>query len=74
MFPILDPTHTWKLLDPFAFRLIDALVQAIEDGVIADLSSTIALWIVRHRELMGDLVLGTKDSHHSAGEVCYVVK
>ena len=41
--------------------------------MIADLSFTIALWIVWYREPMGDLLRGAESSHFTADEVHSVV-
>ena len=67
------PEHSGKPLDPFAFRLPDAFAQAVEDGMTADLSLTIALGAVQRREPMSDFVLDTEGSHLFAGEVRSVV-
>ena len=67
------PEHVRKLLDPFAFRLSEALAQAIEDGAIVDLSLVVALWIVRCREPTSDLVLGAEGIYLSVGEVRSIV-
>jgi len=58
---------------PICLSFAEALAQAVEDGAIAYLRLTIAMWIVWRRERMGDFVLGTKGSHFLASEVRPVV-
>ena len=58
---------------PICLSFAEALAQAVEDGAIAYLRLTIAMWIVWRRERMGDFVLGTEGSHFLASEVRPVV-
>jgi len=51
-------TTPGSFLTHLSFALPRLLQQAIENGAIVDLSLAIALWVVRCRDLVGDLVLG----------------
>jgi len=62
-----------EFLGPFALCCIQAFVQIVKDGVIADLSLTITLRIVGSEEPVGDLILRIKVSYLLAGKVYLAV-
>ena len=65
--------HSEKFLDPFAFCSVQTFTQAIKNGMIADLSLTIAFRIIGCGESIDDLIISTEAGHLHASEVCLVV-
>jgi len=55
----IGPEHSKKFLSPFAIWFVQAFTQAVEDGMIDDLSLTIALRIIGRGESIGNLILST---------------
>jgi len=69
----VGPEHPRDFLGPSVFCSIQAFVQAIENGAIADLGLTTALRIVGSGEPTGDLILRAEVVHLLAGKLCPII-
>jgi len=67
------PQHPGEFLHPLVLYFVEALTQVVKNCAVADLSLTIALWIVESGESVDDFILGAEVYHLPAHEVGPIV-
>jgi len=70
----VSPEYSVEFLYPFAFSYVQTFAQVDEDGVVADFSLAVALWVRRRGESMGDLVLSAEASYLLTRELHSIIR
>ena len=65
--------YSQQLFHPFAHSLTEAFAQVIEDSAITNFGLIVALWVVWHRESIGDVILGIEGGYLLGCEVHPVI-